>query len=118
MWVNSQDNVLSTISKNLLERKLFKVELTNRPCTKSHLQSIQGKICKEFDVSNAAINYFVIHGSLSNSAYISKGETINILMKNGEIVDVAQAADLPNIKAMSKIVKKYFVCYPKIVKSN
>ncbi|MBW8051050.1 MAG: HD domain-containing protein [Cytophagales bacterium] len=136
LWVNSEDNVLSTISKNLLERKLFKVELTNHPCTKSHLQSIQSKICKEFDVSDKDINYFVIHGSLSNSAYISKGlsaseegkffknkgklrqagETINILMKNGEIVDVAQAADLPNIKAMSKIVKKYYVCYPKIVK--
>lgn len=30
-------------------------------------------------------------------------------------MDIAQAADLPNIKAMSKIVKKYYLCLPKNV---
>jgi uncharacterized protein len=27
--------------------------------------------------------------------------------------DIAEASDLPNIKAISKIVKKYYISYPK-----
>ena len=44
-----------------------------------------------------------------------EGEKINILTKQGKIKDIAQASDLPNIKAMSKIVKKYYLCWPKNV---
>ena len=50
---------------------------------------------------------------MSNSAYIATGQTINILKKSGEVVDVAEATDLPNIKALSQIVKKYYLCAPK-----
>jgi hypothetical protein len=28
-------------------------------------------------------------------------------------MDIAEASDLPNIKAMSKIVKKYYLCWPR-----
>ncbi|MDX5479142.1 MAG: phosphohydrolase, partial [Cyclobacteriaceae bacterium] len=45
-------------------------------------------------------------------AYLAK-ERILILTKKGKIIDVAQAADLPNIKAMSKIVKKHYFCQAK-----
>ena len=34
---------------------------------------------------------------------------------NGEVIDIMHAADLPNIKAISKIVKKYYLCWPKDV---
>jgi hypothetical protein len=41
-----------------------------------------------------------------------------VLTKKGKIIDIAQASDLPNIKAMSKIVRKYYVCWPKNLLSN
>ena len=52
---------------------------------------------------------------MTNAAYISGGQRINVLMKDGSIIDIADAADLPNIAAMSKIVKKHYLCWPKIV---
>ena len=59
--------------------------------------------------------YLISEGSMTNAAYISGGQRINVLMKDGNIIDIADAADLPNIAAMSKIVKKYYLCWPKIV---
>lgn len=32
-------------------------------------------------------------------------------MKNGTILDISEASDLPTIKAMSNIVKKNYLCY-------
>jgi hypothetical protein len=53
------------------------------------------------------------HGEVSNKAYIASGQNINILTKQGEVIDIAQASDLPNIKASSNIVKKYYLSHPK-----
>jgi len=35
------------------------------------------------------------------------------LYKNGKIQDIIEASDQLNLKALSKTVTKYFICYPK-----
>ena len=40
-------------------------------------------------------------------------QKINVMTKDQEIIDIANASDLPNIKAMRKIVTKYYLCWPK-----
>ena len=52
---------------------------------------------------------------VSNEAYVAHMQSIRILMKSGEIIDIASASDFPQIKAMSKTVKKNFLCWPKDV---
>ena len=46
---------------------------------------------------------------------VTGDETINILTKNRNVIDIADASDLPTIKALSNIVKKYYVCWGKNV---
>ncbi len=112
-WSNHEDQVLAILSTMLLNRKLFQIDLKNEKHDKSQREALLTEISRSYEFSRADASYFVSKGKISNSAYISKGQSINILTKKGEIVDVAQATDLPNIKAMSKIVKKYYLCWPK-----
>jgi hypothetical protein len=57
----------------------------------------------------------MISGKIGNNAYDAEGQTIDMLTKSGYVVDVAEASDLPNIRALSNKVEKYYVCYPKEV---
>ena len=115
MWQSHDDPVLSTLSHDLLTRKLFTIKLSNDKFDGSVIDRIQQLIVDQgFNQSES--KYFIQRDSISNSAYIPKGGSINIMMKNGEIIDVAQASDLPNIKVMSKIVKKYYLCFPRSLK--
>jgi hypothetical protein len=63
------------------------------------------------------IDFFFSHGVVSNYGYVME-DRINILTKKGEVIDVAKAADLPNIKVMSKIVEKHYICKAKSVILN
>ncbi len=111
-WAQHDDFVLKTLSQNLLRRKLFKIELSSEKIAKDRIKELNDTLLqKGFDQSN--IKYFVQKGSVSNAAYVARDTSINILTKAGEVVDVASATDLPNIKAISKIVKKYYLSYPK-----
>lgn len=114
-WQEHDDFVLRNLSQMLLGRRLFGIEFSNDPFSKEKKQSLFSKAQKHFNISEQEASYFVKKGAVSNSAYIVTGQSINILMKSGEVVDVVNATDLPNIKAMSKIVKKHYLCAPKSV---
>jgi uncharacterized protein len=111
-WQHSRDYVMRNISHMFLSRHLFKVTLSNHPFLPGQLSEWQTKTMDKLGVPANDLRYFFSHGIISNHAYAAK-ENIYILTKSGDVMDVAQAADLPNIKAMSKIVKKHYACRAK-----
>ena len=68
-----------------------------------------------YQVLNKDAAYLFSYGTVSNEAYVAEGQSIQVLLKSGEVIDLALASDLPQIKAMSKTVKKNFLCWPKNV---
>ena len=42
---------------------------------------------------------------------------MDVLKKNSEIQNIGEASDLPNVKGLSNVVTKQFVCYPKEIVS-
>ena len=114
IWMEHNDPVLSRLAVNLVNRRLFRIEIQNEPFSGGHIDSICRKVAKLYGFTYEHAGYFVRSGKLSNHAYNSAdaGERI-LVMQNGRPVDLTQASDLENLFGMSKIVEKYFLCYPK-----
>ncbi|MBS1680185.1 MAG: HD domain-containing protein [Bacteroidetes bacterium] len=113
LWCNHPDRILKTLCTQLLQRELFRIELTSTPIKKIQVEKVRQEISREYKVLHKEANYLFSHGSLSNEAYIAGGQPINILMKSKKVVDIAHASDLPTIQAMSKVVKKNYLCWPR-----
>ncbi|NDK56213.1 HD domain-containing protein [Pontibacter fetidus] len=114
-WASHEDPILSYLSKCILNRKLFKVIISNKPVDEEMMLGISELIQERFKVADEDIKYLMIAGKISNNAYQSEGQSIDVLTKAGYIVDAADASDLPNIQALSNKVEKYYVCYPREV---
>ena len=112
LWKNDPDYVLQNISQMFLTRRLFKINLVNEPFSTAEIEQLRSKALKKLRVPEEDLGYFFSTGTISNYGYLEK-DRISILTKKGEVVDVASAADLPNIKIMSKIVEKHYVCVAK-----
>jgi hypothetical protein len=67
----------------------------------------------QHNMNNEEANYFIFTDIISNNAYSKEDENIQILYSNGVLKDVAEASDMLNMSALSKTIKKYFLCYPK-----
>jgi len=113
LWRTHPDKILSRLCQQILNRELFHIELTQLPIKKTEVEKIREAIQHQFNVLKKETNYFFSHGVVSNEGYVSSGQPITILMKSGKTLDIAQASDLPTIQAMSKIVKKNYLCWPK-----
>lgn len=114
MWKDHPDRILSLLSRMILERQLFQIRLSVDLINKEEVEKIRDAIAEEYKTLRMETAYLFSHGIVSNEAYAT-GKQINILMKSGALLDIADASDLPNIQAISKIVKKNYLCWPKNV---
>jgi len=114
-WQFHTDKVLSYLSSAIVNRKLFHVQLVSKDDLPSKLSYYQD-LCKDkLEVTTDELDYFVFGDKLKNQAYDLKADPIRIFTKNKEIIDVLEASDQYNLKALSEPVYKYFICYPKSI---
>ncbi len=112
LWKTHPDYILRNISQMFLTRNLFKINLRNEPFTEEDISESRLKAMKKLQIPEEDLHFFFSHGKVSNYGYLTT-DRINILTKKGKVIDVAVAADLPNIQVMSKIVEKHYICKAK-----
>ncbi|NJN41230.1 MAG: HD domain-containing protein [Flammeovirgaceae bacterium] len=106
LWKNHSDPILSILSNKILSRNLFKILYSNDPISRTLVEKVKAGISKSYNVLKKETPYLLSSGTVTNEAYVSEKQKILIYTREGEVKDIAQASDLPHIKAMSKIVKK------------
>lgn len=117
VWVDDEDLILSTLCAHLIDRNLYQVEITNEPPSIEKINDLAEKVTDEFEISDDDTSYFVFTDTIKNKAYSLGDGSINILMKDGSIQDIASASDYSNLEALSKTVEKYILCYLKELKN-
>lgn len=112
-WTYQDDFVLKNLSEMILNRDLLKIKLKKKPIPQDVIDNKTETFKIKHNLSTHEASYFIFTGEIFNQAYSMEIDTINLLTKTGKIVDVAKASDQLNLKALSKKVVKYYLCYPK-----
>jgi len=112
-WQFHEDFVLKNLCEMILNRNLLKIKLKKKKIKTEQFIQYRDELMKMYNISEAEADYFVFTGSVSNQAYKQKKQGIKILYKNGKTEDIVKASDQLNLKALSKPVTKYYICYPK-----
>lgn len=114
-WQFNDDYVLSELSKMIINRDLLKIKMQAEKVNKSKVVELRDRLMKLNNLSEKEADYFVFKGKIKNQAYNKTGEPIHILKKDRTIEDVVEASDQLNLKALSKPVTKYYLCFPKVL---
>ena len=109
LWTNNSDFILSFLSKSILDRKLFKLELRNTPFEQNIVEGVLQQISKKVP-PDTDLSYLVFTGEESILTYNNIKDEIKILFKNGDIRPISESTDY---ELNSKIVTKYYLCFPK-----
>ncbi|RUT73337.1 HD domain-containing protein [Ancylomarina longa] len=114
VWADHHDGVLAYLCKCIRDRQLFRIEMQKVDYSPEYVDQIRLKIKNHFNCSDHALDFLVIAGSISNHAYRSEDDRINILFKDGTQSDITEASDMLDVSVLSKKVEKFYLCYPKI----
>ena len=113
LWMQHPDRILSHLSRALVNRRLFRIEMQNEPFAPDSIEAIQKATKKKYHLSEDEVDYFVFFEKTSNYTYHPGTDNINILFKDGSVKDITEVSDQLNINLLSKPTTKYFLCYPK-----
>ncbi|MCX6309643.1 MAG: phosphohydrolase, partial [Bacteroidia bacterium] len=110
-WQFHPDFVLSILSKGLLERKLFKIEMGNAAPDPQRMESKTVAIMEQFGLKREEAAYLTSLSSVSSNMYSETDDSIDILYNSGDIVPITKASDMLNLDLLSKEVRKHVYCY-------
>ena len=112
-WQHHDDFILSSLSKMIINRDLLKVRLSSEKFPKDQIESLLDRFAAQYQLSKEDAGYFVFKGKIKNQAYSKEAEPIHIYKKDRTIEDVVEVSDQLSLKALSKPVTKYYICFPK-----
>ena len=95
-WQHSEDEILSTLCRNLVNRRLPAIRFNNEP--------FEGVEC----------DYFHGTGELHNRSYDFNDQEIKVLYKDGRCLPISEASDQLDHRFLEKQVTKYYHYFPKI----
>ena len=111
MWQYHEDLVLSTLSQGLLQRKLFKIEMSNDAPDPQRITRDLETIASTYGITTDHAKYFISQSCVSTNMYSEKDDSIDILYNNGNIRPITKASDMLNLELLSREVQKQIYCH-------
>ena len=97
-WKHHEDKILSTLATDMLDRHIFKVEVTEEPVEETHIETIAKEISAQMEISvEDAKHYMMSVNTISKDMYNVDDDSIAILYKDGTIRDISEASELLNV---------------------
>jgi len=115
-WEKHSDQVLASLSSQLLHRKLPKIYIRDKAYSHEEIKE-KTIMLDATKVDLGASEYFVFSGNISNQTYLSDESRLLILDKNDNVFPLAEAIQYLDFKQFSTPVTKYYLCYPKQINS-
>lgn len=110
-WKHHGDKILSTLATDMLDRRIFKVEVHEDPITEEKIAELHKTIAQKLDIPIDDAHYLMSVNTISKDMYNVEDDSITILYKNGTLRDISEASELLNVQLLSKKIRKYYLCY-------
>lgn len=111
VWTDSDDKVLSTLSHCLIDRKLFKIEISTEPKSESEICEKRKQYMDALGIDEYEASYFYSSDIITTNMYNEMDDSIDILYNDGTTKDISSASDMLNIDLLSKRVHKHYFSY-------
>jgi HD superfamily phosphohydrolase len=110
-WTNSGDKVLSLLCASLINRNLFKIEVSSKPIPQDlEVEKIRYFV-EKYHLPTEDVADLIFSETISTNMYSEADDSIDILYKDGSTEDISVASDMLNIQLLSKNIKKYYFCF-------
>lgn len=113
-WMNSDDQILSLLATNLINRHIFRVEIHEEPVTQERIDEVLKILMAYYGISREEASYLISVDIIEKDMYDVNDDRIDILYRDGTIRDIADASEILNVALLSKKIRKYYLCFQRL----
>lgn len=120
-WMRCKDPILEDLCRRFIYRSFLRVTYLDAPPAASDIEAWEARVARwlqqRFNLSTneaeAAVSYYMSHGEVKHCSYQSDRDPIDVIGHNNEVNELSVVTDNAAVTALTQLVKKPFVCYPK-----
>ena len=110
-WQNSDDHILSCLSKQIIQRKLHKIHEIDKKDSKYILNQTKKKLNKKYIKKSSDSEYFVFLLRTKHKIYTPKKNPINVLNLKKNKLELSSIEKELNFNKKQNTIIKNFICY-------
>lgn len=114
VWMYSSDKILATLSRDMVNRNIFKVEVSDTPIEEERIAEVSKQISENMGIDICDVKYMISMDTIQKDMYDTDDDSITIIYKDGTTKDISEASELLNVQLLSKKIRKYYFCHQRI----
>lgn len=114
VWCNHPDPILSLLSRDFINRNIFKVEMSDEPVSEERKQQKLQELAEHYHVSTDDANYLISNIEVGKDMYSLDDDQIEIRFNDGTTRDLTEASDMLSISLATKKIRKHYFCYQRM----
>ena len=111
VWCNHSDPILALLSRDFINRNIFKVEMSDEPVSDAYKQEKLEALAQQYSISLEDANYLIANIEVGKDMYSLDDDQIEIRFNDGSTRDITEASDMLNTSLAAKKVRKHYFCY-------
>ena len=111
VWCNHPDRILSMLSNDFINRRIFKVETYDEPIPQEHISEKLQELSERYGITPDDAKYLIAQIEVGKDMYSLHDDQIEILFNDGTTRSITEASDMFTSTIASKKVRKYYFCY-------
>jgi hypothetical protein len=113
-WKHHPDKILSTLATDMLDRRIFKVEVHEQPIPQERIDELEDELARRMGIAREDAHYMVSLNTIEKDMYSVDDDSIDILYKDGTTRNICDASEILNVQLLSRKVRKYYLCYQRL----
>ena len=114
VWCNHPDPILSLLSRDFVNRNIFKVEMSDEPVGEDRKQEKLQELAEGYHVSIDDANYLIANIEVGKDMYSVDDDQIEIRFNDGTTRTLTEASDMLSTSLATKKVRKHYFCYQRM----
>ncbi len=111
VWCNHPDPILSLLSRDFINRNIFKVEMSDEPVSEERKQQKLQELAEHYHVSTDDASYLISSIEVGKDMYSVDDDQIEIRFNDGTTRDLTEASDMLSTSLATKKIRKHYFCY-------
>ena len=114
VWCDHPDPILSLLSRDFINRNIFKVETSDQPVSEERQQEKLHELSQHYGISLDDANYLISNIEVGKDMYSLDDDQIEIRFNDGTTHNLTEASDMLSPTLASKKVRKHYFCYQRM----
>lgn len=114
VWKDSDDKILSMLAHDFIDRRIFKVEVSDEPFAEDYVNEKVAAIAEKYGIAEEdAQKYFTSSLTIGKDMYSIDEDHIEMIVDEESTCDISELSSMLDISTLSKKVRKFYFCYQK-----